>query len=69
MQQKLLHKALQQINILQKNVNLKSRSKLTKHGGKALKQLQNLRVREFDKGSGFAVETNDMAKEEIEEQL
>ena len=69
MKQKLLHKALQQINILQKNVNLKSRSKLTKHGGKALKKLQNLRVREFDKGCGFAVETNDMDKEEIEEQL
>ena len=36
---------------------------------KGTKKLQKLRVRELDKGCGFAVETNDMAKEEIEEQL
>ena len=55
-------------NILQKNLNLKIRSKLTKDERKALKELQKdgkLRVYEFDKGCGFAIVT----KEKIEEQL
>ena len=59
-------------NILQKNLNLKITSNLTKDERKALKELQKdgkLRVHEFDKGSGFAILTNDTAKEKIEEQL
>ena len=34
---------------------------------RALKGLQKLRGHEFDKGCGFAVESNDTAKEKIEE--
>ena len=59
-------------NILQKNLNLKIRSKLTKHEKRALKELQkdgNLKVHEFDKGCGFPIVTNDMAKNKPEEQL
>ena len=59
-------------NILWKNVNLKIRSNLTKGERSALKELQKdgkLRVHEFDKGCGFAIVTNDTAKETIEEQL
>ena len=59
-------------NILQKNLNLKIRSNLTKDERRALKELQKdgkLKVHEFNKGCRFAVVTNDMAKEKIEEQL
>ena len=53
-------------NILQKNLNLKIRSNLTKDERRALKKLQKdgkLRVHEF------AIVTNDTATEKIEEQL
>ena len=60
---------LQYINILQKNVNLKIRNKLTKDERRASKELQKLRAHEFDKVCGFAVESNDTAKEKIGEQL
>ena len=59
-------------NILQKNLNLKIRSNLKKDERRALKELQKndkIRVHEFDKGCGFAIVTNDTAKEKIEEQL
>ena len=59
-------------NILQKNLNLKIRSNLKKDERSALKELQKndkIRVHEFDKGCGFAIVTNDTAKEKIEEQL
>ena len=53
-------------NILQKNLNLKIKSNLKKDERRALKQLQKndkIRVHEFDKGCGFAIVTNDTAKE------
>ena len=59
-------------NILQKNLNLKIRSNLKKDERRALKELQKndkIRVHKFDKGCGFAIVTNDTAKEKIEEQL
>ena len=59
-------------NILQKNLNLKIRSNLKKDERRALKELQKndkIRVHEFDKGCGFAIVTNDTAKEKIEEEL
>ena len=59
-------------NILQKNLNLKIRSNLKKDERTALNELQKndkIRVHEFDKGSGFAIVTNDTVKEKIEEQL
>ena len=59
-------------NILQKNLNLKIRSNLKKNEKRALKELQKkdkIRVHEFDKACGFAILTNDTAKEKIEEQL
>ena len=59
-------------NILQKNLNLKIRSNLKKDERRALKELQKndkIRVHEFDKGCGFAIVTNDTAKEKVEEQL
>ena len=59
-------------NILQKNLNLKIRRNLKKDERRALKELQKkdkIRMHEFKKGSGFAIVTNDTAKEKIEEQL
>ena len=59
-------------NILQKNLNLKIRSNLKKDERTALNELQKndkIRVHEFEKGSGFAIVTNDTVKEKIEEQL
>ena len=60
-------------NILQKNLNLKIRSNLKKGKIRALKELQKkrdkIRLHEFRKGYGFAIVTNDTAKEKIEEQL
>ena len=56
-------------NILQKNLNLKIRSNLKKDERRALKELQKndkIRVHEFDKGCGFAIVTDDTAKEKIE---
>ena len=53
-------------NILRKNLNLKIRSNLARDKRRALKELQKdgkLRVHEFDKGCGFAIVTNDTAKE------
>ena len=54
---------------LKKNLKLNIQSNLTKDERRASKELQKLRVYEFDKGCGLAVVTNDMAKEKIEEQL
>ena len=59
-------------NILRKSLNLKIRSNLTEDERRALKELQKdgkLRAHEFDKGCGFAIVTNDMPKEKVEEQL
>ena len=61
-------------NILHKNLNLKIRSNLKKDERRALKELQKkkkdrIRVHEFNKSCGFAIVTNDTAKEKIEEQL
>ena len=59
-------------NILQKNLNLKIRSNLKKDERRALKELQKndkIRVHEFDKGCGFAIVTNDTAKEKVEDEL
>ena len=62
-------------NILQKNLNLKIRSDLKKDERRALKELQKkrkkgkIRVPGFDKGCGFAIVTNDMAKEKVENEL
>ena len=59
-------------NILQKNLNLKIRNNLKKDERRALKELQKndkIIAHEFDKGCGFAIVTNDTAKEKIEEQL
>ena len=59
-------------NILQKNVNLKIRSNLKQNERRVLKELEKnekIRVFEFDKSCGFAIVTNNMAKEKIEEQL
>ena len=59
-------------NILRKSLNLKIRSNLTKDERRALKELQKdgkFRAHEFDKGCGFAIVTNDMAKGKIEEQV
>ena len=59
-------------NILQKNLNLKIKSNLKKDERRALKELQKndkIIAHEFDKGCGFAIVTNDTAKEKIEEQL
>ena len=54
-------------NILQKNLNLKIRSNLKKDERRALKELRKkkdkIRLHEFDKGCGFAILTNDTAKE------
>ena len=68
------HKKMKQnvSNILQKNLNLKIRNNLKKDERRALKELQKtdkIRAHEFDKGCGFAIVTNDTAKEKIEEQL
>ena len=57
---------------MQKNLNLKIRNNLKKDERRALKELQKtdkIRAHEFDKGCGFAIVTNDTAKEKIEEQL
>ena len=59
-------------NILQKKLNLKIRSNLTKYERRALKKLQKddkLRVQEFHKVFEFAIVTDDTAKDKIEEQL
>ena len=59
-------------NILQKNFNLKIRSKLEKRWKRALKELHKIdtiRVHKVDKGCGFAIVTHDTIKEKIKEQL
>ena len=59
-------------SLLRKNLNLKIRINLTKDERRALKELKKdgqLKVHEFDMGVGFAIMTNDTAKEKIEEQL
>ena len=59
-------------NILQKNLNLKIRSNLKKDERRALKELQKndkISVHEFDKSCGFAIVSNDTAKEKIQKQL
>ena len=60
-------------NILQKNLNLKIRSDLKKRWKKSItritKQNDKIRVPEFDKGCGFAIVTNDTAKEKVEDEL
>ena len=59
-------------NILQKNLNLKIRSNLKNDERRTLKELQKnnkIIVHAFDEGYGFAIVTNDTAKEKIEEQI
>ena len=56
-------------SILQKKLNLKIRSNLKKKSIKRITKNDQIRVHEFDKGCGFAIVTNDTAKEKIEEQL
>ena len=59
-------------HILQKNLNLKIRSNLKKDERRALKELQKndkISVHEFDKSCGFAIVSNDTAKEKIQKQL
>ena len=57
-------------NILQKILCLKIRSNLEKDERRVLKELQKndkIGVHELDKDCGFAIVTNDMAKQKIEE--
>ena len=57
-------------NILQKNLCLKIRSNLEKDERRVLKELQKndkIGVHKLDKDCGFAIVTNDMAKQKIEE--
>ena len=56
--------------ILEKKLNLWTRSNLTKDERRVLKEMQRddkLRVHEFDKGCGFAIVVDDTAKQKIEE--
>ena len=59
-------------HILQKNLNLKIRSNLKKDEKRGIKRItknDKTRAHEFDKCCGFAIMTNETAKEKIEEQL
>ena len=62
----------QNVNVLQKKLNVKIKINFSEGERTALKELQRddkLRVHKFDKGFGFSIVTNDTAKEKIEEQL
>ena len=53
-------------NLLQKNVNLKIKSNITKDERRTLKRLQRddkFKMFKFDKGCSFAIVTGDTAKE------
>lgn len=53
----------------EKKLNLKMRNNLTKEEQRALKEIQRndkLNVHEFDQVCGFAVVTDDLAKEKID---